>query len=304
MPPASTFGQGVDTVFAVLLVLAGVITLTIVSLIVFFSVRYRRNSKANRDNIPLTNLRLEITWIIIPLIIGMGVFVWAASIFYERTEVPPNTLDIYVIAKQWMWKVQHPDGQREINELHIPVGQPVRLIMISQDVIHSFWVPDFRVKQDVLPGRYTTLWFQTTRTGTMALRCAEYCGTDHSLMTGNVIVMEPAAYQQWLSGNQTSTTLSEDGQQLFEQNGCSNCHHNDGSGDGPSLVGIYDSTVQLQDGSSVTANMDYLRESILNPDARIVAGYTSIMPPFEGRLSEDEVLSLIDYIRSLSNVSE
>ena len=300
MPPASTFGQGVDAIFVVLLVMAGLITLTIAGLIVFFGIRYRRGSKVSRQNVPLTNARLEVAWMIIPLIVGLGMFTWAASVFFQQSSAPANTLDIYVVAKQWMWKVQHPDGQREINELHVPVGQPVRLIMISQDVIHSFWVPDFRLKQDVLPGRYTTLWFQATRTGTLALRCAEYCGTDHALMTGNVIVMEPAAYQQWLSGGQPGVTLSDEGQQLFQDNGCANCHHNDGSGQGPSLVGVFGSTVQLQGGGTITADRNYLRDSILNPDSRIVAGYQAIMPPFEGQLSEEQLVSLIDYIRSLS----
>ena len=301
MPPASTFGQGVDAIFVVLLVMAGLITTTIAGLIVFFGIRYRRGSKVNRQNVPLTNARLEVAWMIIPLIVGLGMFTWAASVFFQQSSAPANTLDIYVVAKQWMWKVQHPDGQREINELHVPVGQPVRLIMISQDVIHSFWVPDFRLKQDVLPGRYTTLWFQATRTGTLPLRCAEYCGTDHALMTGNVIVMEPAAYQQWLSGGESAATLSDEGQQLFQDNGCANCHHNDGSGQGPSLVGLFGSTVPLEGGGTITADMNYLRDSILNPDAHIVAGYQAIMPPFEGQLSEEELVSLIDYIRSLSN---
>ncbi len=243
--------------------LSCLITVLIAGLIIFFAVKYRSGSKANRDNAPMTNMRLEALWTVIPLVLGLGMFTWAASVYFQRAEVPPNALNVYVVAKQWMWKMQHPDGQREINTLHVPVDRPIRLTMISQDVIHSFYVPDFRVKQDVLPGRYTTLWFEPTEPGTYPLRCAEYCGTGHSVMTGQVIVMPQADYQQWLeNGGITSQSSADQGATLFNNLGCVSCHKADNSGRGPSLVGVFGSTVQLSSGASVTANADYIRQSI------------------------------------------
>jgi cytochrome c oxidase subunit 2 len=226
-------------------------------------------------------------------------FVWAANLYFDISTPPTDTLEVSVIAQQWMWKFQHADGQREINELHVPANRPVKLLMTSQDVIHSFFVPAFRVKQDVLPGRYTTLWFEATKTGEYHLLCAEYCGTDHASMTGTIIVMDPAQYQNWLSQNQAGETLASAGEQLFLQLGCESCHRRDDSGRGPSLVGVYGSSVTLANGQTVTADENYIRESILQPQAKIVAGYEPIMPTFEGQVSEADLVQLISYIRSL-----
>jgi len=211
---------------------------------------------------------------------------------------PANALDVFVVGRQWMWKVQHIEGRREINELHVPVGRPVKLTLTSEDVIHSFFVPAFRVKQDVLPGRYTQLWFHPTKPGRYHLFCAEYCGTKHSGMIGWVYVMAPHEYEEWLSGGAGEGTLASRGDKLFQDLACTNCHKADGSGRGPSLEGIFGQTVELESGPKITVNDDYLRESILSPQAKIVKGYQPIMPTFQGLVKEDELLQLIEYIKS------
>jgi len=208
-------------------------------------------------------------------------------------------MEIYVVAKQWMWKLQHVDGQREINELHVPVDRDVKLIMTSQDVIHSFFVPAFRLKQDVLPGRYTTLWFHAIRPGTYHLFCAEYCGTQHSGMIGSIVVMNPVDYEAWLSGGGGEGSLASTGQKLFQQLGCGSCHRSDTQGRGPNLVGVFGKPVLLEDGRTVTADENYVRESILNPGAKIAAGFKNIMPSFQGVVNEEQLLSLVAYIKSL-----
>jgi len=213
---------------------------------------------------------------------------------------PKDSLQIYVVAKQWMWKIQHQDGQREINALHVPVNRDVRLTMISQDVIHSFWVPEFRIKADVLPGRYTTLWFRANRTGTYHLFCAEFCGTLHSGMIGKVVVLDDTRYQQWLSGGGEMGSFSATGQKMFQQLGCANCHRFDTQGRGPNLVGVYGKPVLLTSGRSVIADDAYIREHILNPGAQVVAGFKPIMPSFQGIVTEDQLLSLIAYVKSLA----
>jgi cytochrome c oxidase subunit 2 len=229
----------------------------------------------------------------------MIMFAWGANIFFKESRPPKDAMQIYVVAKQWMWKLQHMEGQREINELHIPVGRPVKLTMTSEDAIHSFFVPAFRTKQDVVPGRYSTTWFTATKPGKYHLFCAEYCGTKHSGMTGWIYAMEPQDYQAWLSGGRSFGSLAENGEKLFQDLACGNCHKADGSGRCPSLVGLFGRSVQLADGRFVNADEAYLRESILQPNAKIVAGYQPLMPTFQGQVTEEGVLELIEYIKSL-----
>jgi len=245
---------------------------------------------------------LEIVWTVIPLALAMVMFGWSTSLYFTLSRPPSDAIQMYAVGKQWMWKFQHPEGRREINELHVPLGQNVRLTMSSEDVIHSFFVPAFRVKQDVLPGRYTQVWFRATRTGTYHLFCAEYCGTQHSGMIGRVVVMEPHDYESWLAGaggGVPGQTLAQAGERLFTERACVTCHLESGQGPGPSLVGVPGSTVKLADGSSVVADDTYLRESILNPFAKLVQGYPPVMPPFQGQLSEEQLMQLLAYIKSL-----
>jgi cytochrome c oxidase subunit 2 len=209
-------------------------------------------------------------------------------------------MEIYVVGKQWMWKVQHTDGQREINELHVPVGRPVKLIMGSEDVIHSYYIPDFRVKADVIPGRYNTLWFTATKAGRYRLFCAEYCGTKHSGMIGWVIAMEPADYQAWLAGGRAEDSPVASGAKLFQDLACDTCHKTDSQGRGPMLTNLFGKQVELQGGGTVTVDEAYIRESIVNPQAKVVAGFQPIMPTFQGLVSEEQLLHLIAYVRSLS----
>jgi cytochrome c oxidase subunit 2 len=243
---------------------------------------------------------LEITWSVIPLGIFMVVFGWGAVIYFHERTPPRGATDIYVVGKQWMWKIQHQEGQREINELHVPVDRDIKLIMTSQDVIHSFFIPAFRIKQDVIPGRYTTLWFRATTPGTYHLFCAQFCGTDHSGMIGQVVVMNPADYQTWMSGGTVSGSLAQNGETLFEQLGCSTCHRFDIQGRGPNLKGIFGNPVQLQDGRTVQADDNYVRESVLNPTAKVVSGFQPIMPSFQGQVSEEQLNALVAYVKSLS----
>ena len=230
----------------------------------------------------------------------MVMFVWGAKLFFVTYHPPSNSLEINVVAKQWMWKVQHPEGQSEIDELHIPLGRPIKLILTSQDVIHDFFVPAFRVKKDVLPGRYTTVWFEATKAGEYHLFCAQYCGTQHSGMVGRIVVMEPTQYQTWLSGGTTGIAMATAGAKLFQTLGCATCHMENDTGRGPSLVGLFGKTVQLQGGKSMVADETYIRESILNPSAKVVAGYQPIMPTFKGLISEDGIFQIIAYLKSLN----
>jgi cytochrome c oxidase subunit 2 len=245
-------------------------------------------------------LTLEIVWSVIPFGLTMIMFTWGAEIFFRESRPPADALPIYVVGKQWMWKLQHMEGRREINELHIPLGRAVKLTMTSEDVIHSFFVPAFRVKQDVVPGRYSTIWFKPTKAGKYHLFCAEFCGTNHSRMIGWVYVMEPQDYQAWLSGGSATGSLAENGQKLFQSLACANCHKPDGAGRCPILTGVFGSNVKLAGGGTVKAGEAYIRESILQPQAKVVAGYEPIMPTFQGLVTEEEVLQLVEYIKSLA----
>jgi cytochrome c oxidase subunit 2 len=296
---ASTMAPRVDALYFFLVGLTVFFSLLIASLIVWSAIRYRRRSPRDIGASLETSNTLEITWTVVPFLITMIIFVWSANVYFAMTHPPDETLNVYVVGKQWMWKFQHLDGQREINELHVPVGRDVKLIATSEDVIHDFFVPAFRVKYDVIPGRYTTVWFHPTRPGRYRVFCAEYCGTRHSGMTGEVIVMEPTEYQAWLSGGATQQTLSEAGQQLFSDLACITCHRSDLKGRGPVLDSLFGSTVTLQSGEKVVADETYIRESILNPAAKVTAGYQPIMPTFQGQVSEEQLLALVEYVKSL-----
>ncbi len=297
---ASTFAGEVDALYLFLVGLTGSIVLAIAILEVIYAIKYRRRSP---DEVPApikSSLKLELTWTITPLLIVLFIFTWGASLYFKLYRAPEEALELYLTAKQWMWRVQHPNGQREINELHIPIGRRVKLTMATEDVIHSFYVPAFRIKMDVVPGRYTTTWFEATKPGRYRLFCAEYCGTSHSGMIGWVVAMEPNEYQTWLSGGSPTESLAARGERLFQAKACNSCHRSDGTGRGPALEGLFGSMVKLQTGATVKADEAYLRESILTPSAKMVAGFPANMPTFQGLLSEEEVLQLIAYIKSLS----
>ena len=296
---ASSIAGRVDSLYFFLLGVTAFFSLLIAGLIVYYAVKYRRRSPTSVGRQVAGGLALEIAWTVIPLLITMVIFVWGASIFFAMTHAPADTLNIYVVGKQWMWKFQHLDGQREINELHVPLGRDVKLIATSEDVIHDVFVPAFRIKADVIPGRYVSIWFRATKPGRYHLFCAEYCGTKHSGMVGEVIVMEPAEYQTWLSGGAQGGSLADAGQRLFNELACNTCHRPDAQGRGPVLDGLLGKTVALQSGEMVVADEAYLRESILNPSAKITAGFQPIMPTFQGLVTEEQLLQLIEYVKSL-----
>ncbi|HEY2013882.1 MAG TPA: cytochrome c oxidase subunit II, partial [Bryobacteraceae bacterium] len=279
---ASTFAPDVDHLLYFLLAVSVFFTLTIFGAIFYFAIRYRRRSDQELPHVIHGSLSLEIMWSVIPFGLTMIMFTWGAAIFFRESRPPDDALPIYVVGKQWMWKLQHPEGQREINELHIPLGRAVKLTLTSEDVIHSFFVPAFRTKQDAVPGRYSTTWFKPTKAGKYHLFCAEYCGTNHSGMIGWIYVMEPQDYQVWLSGGATEGSLADNGQKLFQSLACANCHKTDGTGRCPILTGLFGRTVQLAGGGTVKADEAYIRESILHPQAKVVAGYEPIMPTFQG----------------------
>lgn len=326
---ASTIAPKIDAIYFGLCLITFVFCALIGVAIVVMAAKYRRRSPDEVGQKVPEHLWVEIIWSVIPFIIAMGIFAVGVRYFVEAREIPDNAMEISVVGKQWMWKFQHPDGMREINELHVPKGKPIHLRMISQDVIHSVYVPAFRVKQDVLPSYFTSLWFEATKVGEFKLHCAEFCGKDHSVMGGRVIVMEPADYEKWLnSGTGMLTPLATiaspagapavappiaeaheghpvkgdavaEGAKLFEFFACVTCHQKGNTGTGPTLYGVYNSKVLLENGKTVTADDNYLRESILSSQAKLVKGYPPVMPLFQGRITEDQVLQLISYIKSL-----
>ena len=288
----------VDALYIYLLLVSGVMTAIIFVGVAVLAIKYRR--VPGREAHPIEgSLILEIGWTVLPFFVMLTFFVWGTVLFFQERTPPANATEVYVVAKQWMWKIEHMEGQREINELHVPTGENVKLIMTSQDVIHSFFIPAFRIKQDVLPGRYTTLWFKATKPGTYHLFCAEYCGTSHSGMGGDIVVMDPQDYAEWMAGG-PALPLQDTGRALFAQLGCATCHRSDAKGRGPSLVDIYNSPVHLEDGRPVTADENYVRESILDPTAKIVNGYKSVMPAFQGIVSDEQLNALVAYVKSLS----
>jgi cytochrome c oxidase subunit 2 len=297
---ASTFAWQVDLLYFLLIALSVVFAVGVVFVLVLFSVKYRRRSDDERPKPIHGSTPLELAWSIIPLFIAIGVFTLGAEVYFRMYKAPENAIEIFVVGKQWMWKIQHPEGMREINELHVPVNQAVKLTMTSEDVIHAFSIPAFRTKKDVVPGRYTTLWFEATKTGEFHLFCAEYCGTQHSTMIGKVIVMEPDAYQDWLGGGVSGESMVDAGARQFEQLGCATCHKAESVGRGPTLVGVFGEPVQLATGEIVTVDESYVRESILAPSTKLVNGYQAIMPTFQGQISEETLMQLLTYIKSLS----
>ena len=294
---ASTSAEKVDALLAFLLGVSTVVTAIIATAILYFCFKYRRRPGAPRPPRILGSLRLELFWTALPLVFGLAMFVWGAKIYIFVSTPPPNALEVYVVGRQWMWKIQHATGQREINELHVPVGQPVKLILTSEDVIHSFFVPAFRIKCDAVPGRYASIWFEATKTGTFDLFCAEYCGTNHSGMVGRIVVQSPQDHQQWL-GNRAEGSLALEGRKRFLHYQCTACHTGDALARAPLLEDLYMQPVPLRDGSSKIADENYLRESILVPDAKVVAGYEPIMPSFQGQIPEDELIELIAYLKT------
>jgi cytochrome c oxidase subunit 2 len=305
---ASEMAGHMDALLLALTLISTLVVGGIGLLIVVFVFRYRHGSPRARAALqtPVTqrNRRLEAFWIGVPLVVFLGIFYWATVLYAQLRTPPAEAMTIDVVAKQWMWKVQHPGGQREINQLHLPAGRPVKLVMTSQDVIHSFFVPAFRVKQDVLPGRYTTLWFEPTEPGEYQLFCAEFCGTAHSRMTGSVIVLSPEAFRRWLRANPGEGSLARRGEALFRRHGCSGCHGESATVHAPKLEGLFGRRIPLADGSTVEVDARYIRDAILLPYKEVAAGYAPIMPSFEGQLEEDEILQLVAYIRSLSDLEE
>src|SRR5438876_10342085 len=267
--------------------------------IVFFFFKYHRKDSNAVGIVTREDSRLEAVWMIVPLMLSLAMFGWGAVVYVDYRNTPLDTLDVYMIGKQWMWKAQQPNGLMEINELHVPVGRNVRLILASEDVIHDFFVPAFRVKMDVVPGHYNTMWFRPTKPGRYHFFCSQYCGTNHAVMGGWVTVMEPAEYSAWLSGSSGEANPAAVGAKLFEQLACNSCHLSTDQGRGPSLNGVYGSTVKLSDGTRVVADDAYIRESILNPKAKIVLGYQPLMPAFQGLVTEEQILNLTEYIKSL-----
>ena len=297
---ASTLAVQIDLFLYVIVGLAIFFAALIFGLLTFFAVRYRHNSRASRHQIHQENLKLEIFWTVVPTFLVIVLFVWAGKIFVEYFRIPEGAQELLVTGKQWMWKIQHANGRREINELHVPVNTPIQLTMTSEDVIHSFFVPQFRVKKDVLPGRYTTLWFEATKTGTFNLFCAEYCGTGHSRMTGKVVVLDPPEYERWLKeGNVEASAGASTGERLFTRMGCITCHREGAGARGPLLAGLFGREVVLQDGGKVIADETYLRESILEPRTKLVEGFAPLMPTYKSQLSETDVFELVNYIKSL-----
>ena len=300
---ASSIASQVDGLYFLLVAVSAFFTLLIFALVFVFAVKYRHSAHPRAEQIE-GSLPLELTWTLIPLGISMIFFAWGALIYFQQARPPRGAMEVYAVGKQWMWKFEHETGQREINSLHVPVNRDIKMIMSSQDVIHSFYVPAFRIKQDVLPGRYTSTWFRPTKVGTYHLFCAEYCGTQHSGMIGEVVVMEPTAYQAWLASGGASTTMAVNGKEMFTQLGCATCHRSDGTqGRGPNLAGVFGKPVQLADGRSVMADENYVRESILNPQAKIAAGFQPIMPTFQGQVTEEGLGALVSYVKSLSSAN-
>jgi cytochrome c oxidase subunit II len=300
---ASSAATEVNHLFAALLAVSALVLGLVFGLVIYFGTKYRSGSTADRTEERRKSWRWEVAWTSVTLLMFLALFMWGGDLYARLYSPPPNALDIYVVGKQWMWKAQHADGQAEIDELHVPVGRPIRLVMTSQDVIHSFFVPAFRVKRDVLPGRYEMLWFEATVAGEYHLFCAEFCGTDHARMGGRIVAMMPAEYERWLTSRGPPSSLAQQGEALFRQLGCSGCHGAGGTVRAPPLEGLYGRPVPLQGGGTAIADDQYIRDSILLPKSQVAAGYDPVMPSFAGQIAEEDVLKLAAYIRSLANAA-
>lgn len=296
---ASAYAAQVDWLIAGFTALVALFVVPVFVLLPYFVIKYRRGSGADRSHRRRGSLWVEVSWSVIPFGLAIGFFAWATWLYAQLGDPPADALEVSVVAKQWMWKFQHPGGQREIDVLHVPVGRPVKLVMISEDVIHSLYLPALRIKQDVLPGRYTTLWFKATKAGEYLIHCAEFCGTDHAVMGDRIVIMEPRAYQAWLKEAGADRSLAAAGEALFRKYGCSGCHGVGSSVHAPSLAGLYGSPVPLVGGGVVIADDRYIRDSILLPSSQVAAGYKPIMPTFSNILGEDDLLKLIAFIKSL-----
>jgi len=297
---ASTVSGKVDALYFYLSGVTLFFTLLISGVLTFFVIKYRRRMPFEIPRPIAGSHKLETIWSVIPFLIAMSMFAWGSQIYFENSRMPKNANEIYVVGKQWMWKIQHSTGQREINELHVPIGRKIKLIMTSEDTIHDFYIPAFRIKADVLPGRYTTQWFEATKPGTYHLFCAEYCGMNHSGMIGSIIVMQPTEFDSWLSGNASQQSPAVAGQQLYESLGCVSCHGATGEGGrGPALAGLFGRKVFLTNNQTVTADEAYIRESIENPSAKVVSGFNPIMPTFQGQVTPEQLIQIISFIKSL-----
>lgn len=298
---ASTFAADLDTLYLGLVAICGLMTLLVFGLIGYFGYRYRAGSRATRDNKPSskTGAKIELSVLAFMFVVFMGLFVWASSLYLDQYRGPESAMTLNVVGKQWMWRVQHPDGIREINTVHVPVGEVIALRVTSEDVIHSFYVPDFRLKRDVVPGTYREVWFEATKPGEYRLFCAEYCGSHHSRMRGKIVAMEKADYQRWRSRQGEHEAPEVDGANLFESYGCSGCHLGKSSVRAPTLAGVFGRPVPLENGGTLIADDAYLRDSILQPQKHVVAGFDPIMPSYSGQISEEEILQIIAYIKSL-----
>lgn len=298
LPASASAGAGrLDALALAMLLLTGVVGLAVLVLIVVFCVRYRAAAVVDRAHPPAIDRPLEIGWTVAPLLLFFAVFAWAAFDYAKLYSPPADAMPVSVVAKQWMWKAEHAGGRREVGELHVPLGQPVQLLMTSQDVIHSFFVPAFRIKQDVLPGRYTSTWFTATVAGTYDLFCAEFCGTEHAVMRGRIVALAPADFARWLEAGPDQPGMAARGFALFRRFGCSGCHAAGSTVHAPDLSGLLGRRVHLADGRTLTADANYVRDSILLPDKDVVAGYAAIMPSFAGQIGEEDLLAIIEYIK-------
>ncbi len=295
---ASTIAPWADALYIFLWLMTVLGVLLVGALVLFFSIRYRKENHPVAVQIEGSTL-LEATWTIIPLGIFLFVFVWGAWLYFRIYNPPADAMQVYVVGKQWMWKAEHPGGQHEINALHVPMGRPVQLTMISQDVFHSYSIPAFRVKREVIPGRYTTVWFNATQAGTYHLFCTQYCGTQHSGMIGEVIALTPSDYEKWTQQSTSGMSLAQNGERLFASMGCNACHNGTAAARGPNLAGVYGSKLTLTNGSQVLVNEAYLRDAILNPSQHVTAGFAPIMPTYQGQISEDGLIDLVEYIKTL-----
>lgn len=295
----STIAPYMDALYLFLVGMTVTGLLIVGAILLTFSIRYRRSVHPVATQIEGSTL-LEATWTIIPLAIFLVTFVWGALLYFRIYNPPVNSMNIYIVGKQWMWKAEHPGGQHEINALHIPIGQPIQLTMISQDVFHSFSIPEFRIKREVIPGRYSTVWFQATTPGEYHLFCTQYCGTKHSAMIGTITALSPDDYKKWTQGSTSGTSLAQNGERLFASMGCNSCHSGNAAARGPNLAGVYGSKLQLANGSEVLVNEAYLRDAILNPSQHVTAGYAPIMPTYQGQISEDGLIDLVEYLKTLN----
>jgi cytochrome c oxidase subunit II len=298
-PSASSFAGDVDLLYFFILAVCSFFTILVSLGVLYFAIRFRRRHQDEVGHDIHGSITLELVWTFIPFVLAMVMFFWGADLFFHLSRPPADSMDVFVVGKQWMWKVQHPDGMREINEMHVPINRNIRITLGSEDVLHDYYIPAFRVKMDAVPGKLTTMWFNATKPGKYHIFCAEYCGTQHSGMIGQVVAMEQHDYEAWLAGGRSTGSAVENGEKLFTQLACITCHKSDASGRGPVLAGVFGSTVQLMDGRKVVADENYIRESIMNPQSKIVLGYQPIMPTFQGTVSEENLLQLIAYIKTL-----